>query len=61
MTFFFVENLTGEGLKYKDERLRAYLVANGWDGMMGEEDLKGLAEDGQEPGEGLRVEDVEKK
>ena len=61
VTFFFVENLTGEDLKFKDERFRAYLVANGWDGMMGEDDLKGLAEEGQEPGEALRVEDVEQK
>jgi len=29
--------------------------------MMGEDDLKGLADEGQEPGEALRVEDVEKK
>lgn len=55
VTFFFVENLSGEDLGKRDERFRAYLVNNGWDGEMGEDDLKALAEDGQEPGQGIRV------
>jgi MFS family permease len=48
VTFFFVENLTGEDLGKRDAAFRAYLVANGWDGEMGEEDLKGSAADAQE-------------
>lgn len=49
VTFFFVPNLKGEDLAADDERFRAYLVENGWDGEMGEDDLKGLAEDVQLP------------
>lgn len=48
VTFFFVENLTGEDLAMRDAKFRAYLVANGWIGEMGEEDLKGLAGEGRE-------------
>lgn len=29
VTYFFVPNLTGEDLRFRDERFRAYLVANG--------------------------------
>lgn len=43
VTYFFVEDLTGEDLTKRDERFRAYLVANGWEGEMGEADLKALA------------------
>lgn len=50
VTFFFVDNLTGEDLSDRDARFRAYLVDHGWDGEMGEADLKGLADEGQEPG-----------
>lgn len=57
VTYFFVENLSGEDLGKRDERFRAYLVANGWDGEMGEDDLKALAEDGIE--RGSVIEDVE--
>ena len=46
MTFFFVPNITGEDLAIEDEKFRAYLVAHGWDGEMGEEDLKALADKG---------------
>ncbi|KAH8647161.1 major facilitator superfamily domain-containing protein [Xylariales sp. PMI_506] len=49
VTRFFVRDLRGEDLAVEDERFRAYLVANGWDGEMGEDDLKGLAEDGVAP------------
>jgi MFS family permease len=63
VTYFFVENLTGEDLAAKDARFRAYLVENGWDGVMGEDDLAALADDGQEPGQGVQVirEDPENK
>ncbi|KKA18620.1 GIT1 is required for uptake of glycerophosphoinositol [Rasamsonia emersonii CBS 393.64] len=57
VTYFFVPDLTGEDLKFRDERFRAYLVANGWEGKMGESDLKAVA------GEGIPqavVEEVEK-
>ena len=45
-TFFFVPDLTGDDLAIEDEKFRAYLVAHGWDGEMGEEDLKALADEG---------------
>ncbi|KID72118.1 Glycerophosphoinositol permease 1 [Metarhizium brunneum] len=45
VTYFFVPRLTGEDLAKRDEEFRAYLLANGWNGEMGEADLKGLAED----------------
>jgi MFS family permease len=45
VTFFFVPKLTGADLAESDERFRSYLVEHGWDGEMGEEDLKGLADD----------------
>lgn len=45
VTWVFVPNVTGEDLGQRDEKFRQYLVDNGWDGMMGEEDLQGLAED----------------
>ncbi|KAI7969808.1 hypothetical protein EIK77_006756 [Talaromyces pinophilus] len=49
VTYFFVPNVTGENLKENDERFRAYLVANGWDGEMGEDDLKAIADEGIPP------------
>jgi MFS family permease len=55
VTYFFVENLTGEDLAERDKKFRTYLVENGWDGEMGEEDLQALADDGQVPGEGIVV------
>lgn len=49
VTYFFVPNLSGEDLRLRDENLRAYLVARGWDGDMGEDDLRALADDGVVP------------
>ncbi|OAA40638.1 Major facilitator superfamily domain, general substrate transporter [Metarhizium rileyi] len=43
VTFFFVPKLTGEDLAKRDDEFRAYLSANGWNGEMGEADMKGLA------------------
>lgn len=51
VTFFFVPKLTGEDLSKEDEKFRAYLTEHGWNGEMGEEDLKGMAED-------VHVEDI---
>lgn len=48
VTWAFVPNITGEDLGKRDEKFRAYLVEHGWDGVMGEGDLQGLAEDVQE-------------
>jgi MFS family permease len=48
VTYFFVEDLTGENMRERDERFRAYLVEHGWDREMGEDDLKALAEEGVE-------------
>jgi MFS family permease len=49
VTFFFVKDVKGDTLANEDERFRAYLVANGWQGEMGEDDLKALAQDGIPP------------
>lgn len=46
VTYFFIPNLTGADLAEGDEKFRAYLVAHGWDGQMGEEDLQALADEG---------------
>jgi MFS family permease len=46
VTWFCVPSLSGEDLRVRDERFRAYLVANGWDGAMGEDDLRADADDG---------------
>jgi len=46
VTYIFVPNLQGEDLAEEDEKFRAYLVSNGWDGEMGEEDLVALADEG---------------
>lgn len=46
LTWFFVPDLSGEDLRLRDEEFRAYLVANGWDGAMGEDDLQALADEG---------------
>lgn len=48
VTYFFVEDLSGEDLGERDMRFRAYLVANGWHGEMGEDDLKAVAAAGVE-------------
>ncbi|KAJ9262034.1 hypothetical protein DTO195F2_3736 [Paecilomyces variotii] len=49
VTWFFVPDISGEDLKYRDEQFRAYLVAHGWDGEMGEDDLKAIADQGIPP------------
>ncbi|PYH47045.1 MFS general substrate transporter [Aspergillus saccharolyticus JOP 1030-1] len=46
VTYFFVDDISGEDLRVRDEKFRAYLVAHGWDGEMGEDDLKGVADEG---------------
>jgi hypothetical protein len=46
VTWIFVPNLTGADLAEGDEKFRQYLVQHGWDGTMGEEDLKALADEG---------------
>jgi MFS family permease len=58
VTFFFVEDLTGEDLAERDKRFRAYLVEHGWEGEMGEDDLKALAGDVHVPGEVGPVEEI---
>lgn len=45
VTYFFVPNLQGEDLAKEDEKFRAYLLSKGWDGDMGEGDLKALTHD----------------
>lgn len=49
VTWFFVPDISGEDLKYRDEKFRAYLVAHGWDGEMGEDDLRAIADQGIPP------------
>jgi len=49
VTYFFVKDVRGDDLANEDEAFRAYLVAHGWEGEMGEEDLKALAGDGIPP------------
>jgi len=46
VTYFFIPNISGADLAEGDEKFRQYLVANGWDGIMGEDDLKALADNG---------------
>lgn len=46
VTWIFVPNVTGDDLAINDEKFRAFLVSNGWSGVMGEDDLKALAGDG---------------
>ena len=46
VTWIFIPSLTGDDLALEDERFRAYLVHHGGQGMMGEEDLKDLADSG---------------
>lgn len=45
VTYFFIPDLKGEDLALEDESFRAYLVSKGWDGEMGEDDLKALADE----------------
>lgn len=46
VTFFFVPDVKGDDLAIEDEKFRAYLVKNGWNGVMGEEDLRAIADEG---------------
>ncbi|KAJ4865182.1 sugar transporter domain-containing protein [Trichoderma breve] len=48
VTYFFVPNVTGEDLAVRDEKLRAYLLENGWSGEMGLKDEKELVVEGDE-------------
>ena len=50
VTFFFVPDLTGEDLRVRDEKFRAYLVSKGWEGDMGEDDLKAAADQAMDRG-----------
>ncbi|KAJ5748487.1 uncharacterized protein N7511_010183 [Penicillium nucicola] len=55
VTWVFVPDLSGEDLRVRDEKFRAYLVARGWDEDMGEGDLKALADQGINSGEAVSV------
>ena len=43
VTWILVPNITGDDLKHNDEKFREFLVANGWNGEMGEDDLQAPA------------------
>lgn len=45
VTYFIVPDLTGEDLAKRDEVFRSYLLEQGWDGVMGEQDSQALADD----------------
>lgn len=45
VTWIFVEDITGEDLRERDEAFRAFLVENGWVGEMGEGNLKETVEE----------------
>ncbi|OJZ86496.1 metabolite transport protein [Aspergillus piperis CBS 112811] len=49
VTYFFVPDISGEDLRIRDEKFRAYLVSQGWDGAMGEDDMQALADEGIPP------------
>lgn len=49
VTWVFVPNVTGDDLKNSDEKFREFLVANGWNGSMGEDDLQALATESIDP------------
>ncbi|KAJ6079473.1 hypothetical protein N7467_009226 [Penicillium canescens] len=53
VTWAFVPDLSGEDLRVRDENFRAYLVSMGWDGDMGEGDLKAMADQGLGSGEAV--------
>jgi nitrate/nitrite transporter NarK len=46
ITYFFIPDNKGEDLAIEDEKFRAYLTQNGWNGEMGEDDLKAKASEG---------------
>ncbi|QUC17438.1 uncharacterized protein UV8b_01679 [Ustilaginoidea virens] len=53
VTWLFVPKLTGEDLAKQDEKFKTYLVENGWNGEMGEDDFKARAEDVEDVPGGL--------
>jgi MFS family permease len=55
VTWVFVPDLSGEDLRVRDEKFRAYLVSMGWDGDMGEGGLKAMADQGVGSGEAVAV------
>lgn len=55
VTWVFVPDLSGEDLRVRDEKFRAYLVSMGWDGDMGEGGLKAMADQGVGSGEAVTV------
>ncbi|MCJ1477848.1 Plasma membrane permease, mediates uptake of glycerophosphoinositol and glycerophosphocholine [Lambiella insularis] len=57
VTKFFVKDVKGDDLANEDEAFRAYLVAHGWEGEMGEDDLKALADAGIPPAHALIAEE----
>ncbi|KZT30475.1 MFS general substrate transporter [Neolentinus lepideus HHB14362 ss-1] len=42
ITYFFVPDLTGKDLAVEDAKFMQYLIDNGWEGEVGEDDDKGL-------------------
>ncbi|KAI2629478.1 metabolite transport protein GIT1 [Xylaria nigripes] len=49
VTWLFVPNLTKDDLQKNDDKFRAYLVANGWYGLMGEDEMEAPANEGISP------------
>ncbi|KAK7219875.1 hypothetical protein V2G26_007878 [Clonostachys chloroleuca] len=45
VTYFFVPDVKGDDLAESDEKFRQYLIENGWDGEMGEGNLKHEVDD----------------
>ena len=52
VTWIFVKDVRGDDLANEDENFRAFLVSRGWNGEMGEDDLKGFAKQGVDPAAG---------
>ncbi|PWY64249.1 MFS general substrate transporter [Aspergillus heteromorphus CBS 117.55] len=46
VTYFFVPDISGEDLRVRDEEFRRYLVSRGWEGDMGEDELRAAAGEG---------------
>ncbi|KAI2621376.1 putative glycerophosphoinositol permease [Xylaria nigripes] len=44
VTWFFLPDLKGDDFQKDDEKFRAYLVANGWNGMMGVDEMEAPAD-----------------
>ena len=44
VTYFFIKDVRGDDLANEDERFRQYLLSRGWDGEMGEDDAKSIAD-----------------